>query len=119
MTHVDDRTADVGEEVAVCQHFQRAAELVGKRWIPQLIRALQAGVSRFSDLRAAIPPISDHVLSLRLKELEAAGIVLRTVTPTTPVGIAYRLTARGEGLARVMTELAAWAEEAATPARSR
>ncbi|HEY7401376.1 MAG TPA: helix-turn-helix domain-containing protein [Actinomycetota bacterium] len=110
---MDERSAADGEEAAVCPHFQHAAELVGKRWVPQLVRALQADVSRFSDLRTAIPPISDHVLSLRLKELEAAGIVVRTVTPTTPVGIAYRLTDRGRGLAKVMTELAAWAEQAA------
>lgn len=101
-------------ESAVCRHFQQAAELVGKRWNPQLVRALQSGVTRFSDLHDSIPPISDHVLSQRLKELESAGIVERTVTPSTPVGIAYRLTERGEGLANVMAELAAWAEEAAT-----
>lgn len=114
MRRVEDRSALEGEEAAVCPHFRRAAELVGKRWIPQLVRALQADVSRFSELGTAIPPISDHVLSLRLKELEAAGIVVRTVTPTTPVGIAYRLTERGQGLAKVMTELATWAEQAAS-----
>lgn len=98
------------EEHAVCQHFQQAAELVGKRWNPQIVRALQSGVVRFSDIRDAVPSISDHVLSQRLKELEIAGIVARTVSPTTPVGIAYRLTEPGEGLAQVMTELASWAE---------
>lgn len=109
-------TRSTNEESAVCRHFQQAAELVGKRWTPQLVRALESGVTRFSDIRDSIPPISDHVLSQRLKELEGAGIVERTVTPSTPVGIAYRLTRRGEGLAKVMAELAAWAEEAATSA---
>ena len=104
----------MSEEDAVCPHFQRAAELVGKRWIPQVVRALQSRVTRFSDIRDAVPGVSDHVLSQRLKELEAAGILERRVTPSTPVGISYRLTERGEGLAKVIAELAAWAEQATT-----
>lgn len=104
MTSVD------APETPVCRHFQRAAELVGKRWTPQVLRALESGAERFSEIREAVPAISDHVLSQRLKELEAAGIVARTVTPSIPVAIAYRLTERGEDLAKVMAELAAWAE---------
>ncbi len=98
------------EEEPICTHFQQAAELVGKRWNPQVIHALRSGASRFSDVRDAIPALSDHVLSQRFKELEAAGVVRRTVTPSTPVCITYGLTERGEGLADVMAELAAWAE---------
>jgi DNA-binding HxlR family transcriptional regulator len=98
------------EETPVCEHFQRAAQLLGKRWNPQLVRALLAGDARFSDLRSGIPQISDHLLSERLKELEAADIVTRTVTPATPVRITYGLTERGRDLAGVIGELAAWAE---------
>ena len=101
-------------EGAVCRHFQRAAELVGKRWVPQIVRVLQAHPARFSDVRDAIAGISDQVLSQRLRELETNGIVVRTVTPTTPVTISYELSERGQGLAKVMAELAAWAEESAT-----
>ena len=102
------------EESTVCQHFQRAAELLGRRWNPQLVRAMLAGATRFSDLTTAIPGLSDHVLSERLKELEATGIVTRTVTPTTPVRIEYSLTDAGKDLAGVMGELATWAERWAT-----
>ncbi|MEP7059770.1 MAG: helix-turn-helix domain-containing protein [Actinomycetota bacterium] len=97
-------------ETPVCQHFQRAAELIAKRWTPQIVRSLLAGTSRFSDLRTNIPQISDRLLSDRLKELEAAGIVTRTVTPSTPVRIDYGLTERGQDLAGVIDELGAWAE---------
>lgn len=97
-------------EGPVCAHFQRAAELLGKRWNPQIVRALLAGHARFSDLKVAIPTISDTLLSDRLKELESAGILTRTVTPCTPVRIDYELTARGMDLSAVMEELAAWAE---------
>jgi DNA-binding HxlR family transcriptional regulator len=98
------------DESPVCRHFQAAAEIVGKRWNPQLVRALLSGASRYSQLRTAIPQISDHLLSERLKELEAAGILAREVTPSTPVRIEYRLTEQGRDLAGVIDELAAWAE---------
>ena len=98
------------DESPVCKHFQKAAELVGKRWVPQLVHAMRQGPRRFSDLTDGIQSISDHVLSQRLKELELEGIVIRTVTPSTPVCIRYGLTERGEDLARVMSELQGWAE---------
>jgi DNA-binding HxlR family transcriptional regulator len=102
-------------ESPVCQHFQRAAELIAKRWTPQIVRSLLAGSSRFSDLRASIPQISDRLLSDRLKELEAGGIVTRKVTPSMPVRIDYGLTERGLDLYRVMDELGAWAERWSDP----
>ncbi|MEO8292717.1 MAG: helix-turn-helix domain-containing protein [Actinomycetota bacterium] len=101
-------------ESPMCQHFQRAAELVGKRWNPQVVRALQTGATRFGELRNAIPQISDALLSERLKELEAEGIVTRTVIPDTPVRIEYTLTERGRDLTNVMDELGRWAERWAT-----
>jgi DNA-binding HxlR family transcriptional regulator len=102
------------DESPMCQHFQRAAELIGKRWNPQVVRALQSGATRFTDLRKGIPSISDAVLSERLKELEVQGIVTRTVTPDTPVRIDYGLTERGRDLTKVMEELVQWAERWAT-----
>ena len=100
----------MNHETPMCEHFQRAAELIGKRWHPQVVRALQTGSIRFGDIRGAIPYISDALLSDRLKELEAQGIVTRDVTPSTPVLIEYHLTERGRDLTKVMDELGRWAE---------
>jgi DNA-binding HxlR family transcriptional regulator len=100
----------MAEEDLVCAHFQVAAELVAKRWNPQILRVLLAGARRFGELRSAIAGLSDHLLSARLKELEAAGIVTRTVRPTTPVRIEYALTERGRDLGPAINELGAWAE---------
>jgi DNA-binding HxlR family transcriptional regulator len=97
-------------EGPICQHFQRAAALIARRWVPQVIYAMQGDARRYSDLKAAIPGISDALLSERLKELEAASIVTRTVEPSTPVRIAYELTPRGRELAAVLGELQVWAE---------
>lgn len=97
-------------EGPVCQHYQRAAEILGRRWNPQIVRVLLAGASRYRDVKGAVPGISDHTLSDRLKTLEAEGIVRREVSPEIPVKITYGLTEAGEGLAEAIGALSAWAE---------
>lgn len=97
-------------EGPVCEHFQRAAEILGRRWNPQVVRVLLAGPARYRDLKAAIPSISDHLLSARLKELEAERIVSRRVDPGGPVRVEYALTDAGEALVGVIESLAEWAE---------
>jgi DNA-binding HxlR family transcriptional regulator len=83
---------------------------VARRWVPQIVWVLLGGPRRYSVLRTAIPEISDTVLSDRLRELEEAGIVTRSVTPSTPVLIEYSLSERGRELAVVMDGLSTWAE---------
>lgn len=95
---------------AVCESFQHAAQLVGQRWVPQIVWVLLGGPRRYSVVRTAIPEISDTVLSDRLRDLESAGILTRAVTPSTPVLIEYSLTERGRELAKVVDGLARWAD---------
>jgi DNA-binding HxlR family transcriptional regulator len=97
-------------EGSVCQHFQRAAEVLGRRWNPQVVRVLLGGPHRFGEIREAIPGISDHLLSERLKQLEAEGILRRTVTDGRPVRIEYGLTDAGSDLRRAIDALGGWAE---------
>ena len=108
---------------AFCPRYHHAVELIGRRWSGVILRAMLAGAERFSAIAEQIPGISDRLLSERLKELEAEGIVTRVVTPETPVRIEYRLTERGRDLLPVVEALAEWAERwlpapAATSARS-
>jgi DNA-binding HxlR family transcriptional regulator len=105
-------------EGPVCEHFQRAAEMVARRWTPQIVRVLLQGPARYRDLRAAIPGISDHLLSERLKELEAAGLLIRTVGAEGPVRVDYTLSEAGAGLTHVVEALGEWAERWAQPSRS-
>ena len=102
------------EDRQVCESFQQAAQLVGQRWVPQIVWVLLDGRRRYSALRDAIPEISDTLLSERLRELEEADVVSRTVTPSTPVLIEYSLSERGRELAVVMDGLSTWAERWAT-----
>ena len=69
----------------VCVRFHTAIELLGARWTGAVLRALLTGSHRFADIKAAVPNLSDTMLSQRLRELEAAGILERHVMATSPV----------------------------------
>src|SRR5437588_9941805 len=81
-----------------CAQFPHAIELIGKRWTGSIVREFFYGAKRFSDVRDAIPGMTDRMLSERLKELAAEGIVGRTVTPETPVRIEYSLNPKRRAL---------------------
>lgn len=88
----------------------RVFALLGKRWTG-LILAVLVGCSHahFAELRRAIPRISERILSDRLTELGAAGLVVRRVDEGPPLRVCYRLTEAGEALGPAMNELAHWA----------
>ena len=94
---------------AFCPQFHHAVELIGSRWTGAIVRAMLSGITRFSDLTNVIPGLSDRMLSERLKELEAEGVVVRTVIPETPVRVEYSLTEKGRALAGVVAAVSAWA----------
>src|SRR6266480_1378917 len=75
-----------------------AAEVLCTRWTPLLVRELIAGSTRFNDLRRGVPRMSPALLSQRLKELESAGVICRTASPTEPGVFEYHLTAAGREL---------------------
>ena len=94
----------------VCPRYHRAVELLGRRWTGAIVVLLLQGVSRFNELAARIPEMSDRMLSERLKELEAEGIVERKVLPETPVRVEYSLTEKGRALQSAVSAISEWAE---------
>lgn len=94
----------------LCPKYERAFELLGKRWNGLIIKVLLEGPKRFSDISSMIPQLSDRVLAERFKELEAEGIIERKVYPETPVRIEYQLSGKGYGLKTVLNEVQKWAE---------
>jgi DNA-binding HxlR family transcriptional regulator len=94
-----------------CPHFQKAIELVGKRWSGTILRALLGRPKRFSEISAAIDNISDRSLSLRLKELERENLVIRRVEATQPVSVVYELTDKGRDLEGVIAAVERWAHD--------
>ncbi|MDX6257428.1 MAG: hypothetical protein QOJ11_3762 [Frankiales bacterium] len=96
---------------ATCPDFHAAIELIGRRWNGVILQQLLAGPLRFGELRELIPGITDAMLSQRLRELEAAALVGRTVTLGRPVEIRYLLTDIASRLAPVLDAVAAWSAE--------
>lgn len=105
----NDGMEDHEQLSAFCPFYHRAVELIGGRWTGAIIRAMLTGVTRFSDLTQTIPGLSDRMLSERLKELEAEGVVERRVFPSTPVRIEYHLTDKGRSLGGVVEAISGWA----------
>jgi DNA-binding HxlR family transcriptional regulator len=85
-----------------------ALELVGERWALVLVSDLIRGPKRFSELQRGQPRIPSNVLSARLKELEDAGIVRRTVLKRPASGIGYELTEYGRELEDIVLRLGLW-----------
>jgi DNA-binding HxlR family transcriptional regulator len=85
-------------------------KLLGKRWTGMIVGTLLDGPARFGELASAISGITEGMLSTRLDELRAAGLVDREVIPGPPIASVYRLTERGTALRPALDELASWAQ---------
>jgi DNA-binding HxlR family transcriptional regulator len=95
----------------VCNRFHRAVELIGSRWTGAIIQTLLQGKTRYALIKAAIPDITDRMLSERLRSLEAEELVTRWVFADSPVRVEYELTEKGKSLESALREISAWAEE--------
>ena len=92
-----------------CPRYHQAVELIGKRWSGAILAVLLDADRplRFSELAHAVPQLSDRLLSERMKELEAHGLVRKVCEPGRAE---YALTDKGRDLAPAIGELKAWAE---------
>jgi DNA-binding HxlR family transcriptional regulator len=95
---------------ACCPYYHEAVELIGRRWTGAIVAVLlDGGPLRFSEISHAVPELSDRLLSERMKELEARGVVTRNVDPGPPVKVLYELTDMGRSLEPALQELKSWA----------
>src|SRR5437660_547309 len=88
-----------------------AAEILCPRWTVVVLRELVAGSTRFNELRRGVPRMSPALLSKRLKDLEAAGVVARSQIQRDPELYEYTLTAAGKDLAQVVEAVGAWGQK--------
>jgi DNA-binding HxlR family transcriptional regulator len=108
----EDRARATTDDAAhgnCCPLYHEAVELVGRRWTGAILSVLMDGPRRFSEIAQAIPELSDRLLSERMKELEARGMVRRTVIPGPPLRVQYELSVMGSELEPALTELQSWA----------
>jgi DNA-binding HxlR family transcriptional regulator len=92
-----------------CSAYHAAIELIGKRWTGAILFVLLDGPLRFSEVKVLVPDLSDRLLSERLKELEAEGIVERRASEGVPMRIEYALTEKGRALEPAVRSLKVWA----------
>ena len=95
---------------AFCPRFQYTIELIGRRWVGAVIRAIAGRPQRFNEILASIPGLSDRLLTERLRELEGEGLVARHVRDGRPIRVSYELTESGRSLVPVIREISAWSE---------
>ena len=94
-----------------CPRLHEAVELIGRRWTGAILAVLiEGGTMRFSEICAAVPQLSDRLLSERMKELESRGMVERRVVDAAPVRVQYTITEMGRALSPTLVELQDWAQ---------
>jgi DNA-binding HxlR family transcriptional regulator len=105
MSFTSPRCKPVPEEV------RQAADLLERRWQLSIIYAALTGALRFNEFADVVAGISPRMLSERLRDLEAAGLIERKVIPSSPPKVEYRLTSRGRQLGPVIDAIRAYANE--------
>lgn len=94
-----------------CPKIEAAFALLAKKWAGLIIFNLRDGEKYFAEIKAAIPALSARVLTQRMRDLEAAGLVERRVSPNSPLRVSYSLTGKGGSLAPLMQGIADWAND--------
>lgn len=88
----------------------RAVGVLGGKWKLHIVFHLMTGTKRFSELRRAIPQVTQQMLTMQLRELEGDGIISRTVYPVIPPKVEYALTPLGAKLKAVTDALGDWGQ---------
>jgi DNA-binding HxlR family transcriptional regulator len=99
------------KEINMHEEMRRAFALLSGKWKLEIMWLLNQRVYRFGELRKAIPGITQHMLTAQLRELEADGLVSRTVFPEVPPRVEYEITEKARGLGPTMEALTAWWNE--------
>ena len=94
-----------------CEQYAQLMGLLSRRWTGIILRVLMSGPHRYNQILAAIPSLSDPLLTQRLREMEARGLVRRRVLPESPVRVEYELTESGLDLEPAVRALSDWASK--------
>jgi DNA-binding HxlR family transcriptional regulator len=98
-------------EINMHEEMRRAFALLSGKWKLEIMWLLHQRVHRFGELRKAIPGITQHMLTVQLRELEADGLVSRTIFAEIPPRVEYEITKKARGLGPTMEALTAWWNE--------
>jgi len=95
-------------EINMHEEMRRAFALLSGKWKLEIMWLLHQRIHRFGELRKAIPGITQHMLTAQLRELEADGLVSRTIFAEVPPRVDYEITAKARGLGPTLEALTAW-----------
>jgi DNA-binding HxlR family transcriptional regulator len=115
----NNTTADIDElECAGCApdpvilaDFQRSIHAISGKWKLEILFTLMNGATRFGALRRSLAGITQHMLTVQLRELEHDGLVLRTAFAGKPLRVEYELTDAAYGLLPAFRELLSWSKQ--------
>lgn len=96
------------ENINMHEEMRRAFSMLSGKWKLEIMWLLHQRTHRFGELRKGIPGITQHMLTTQLRELEADGLVLRTVFAEVPPRVEYEMTDKARGLGPTMQALTAW-----------
>lgn len=99
------------DDFTMQDEMRRAFAMLSGKWKLEIMWLLNLRVHRFGELRKAIPGITQHMLTAQLRELEADGLISRTVYAEVPPRVEYEMTPKARGLGPTMEALAAWWRE--------
>ena len=112
VTHTDVTTPADLEPCGLPDHpdcgIRVVLDRVGDKWSVLIVVELSGGARRFGELQRAVDGISQRMLTLTVRRLERDGLVIRTVYPTVPAQVDYRLTETGASLTHLVQALADW-----------
>jgi DNA-binding HxlR family transcriptional regulator len=100
-----------------CRAFQLAINVLSRQWNALILNVLMEGPLRFNALSKQAQGPGDKVLSARLKDLEARGLLLRRLEPGPPVQVIYKLTSKGRAFGEVAKAIERWGRTLDKPSR--
>lgn len=82
--------------------------LIGDKWKVLILRDLMEGTKRFGELKKSIGTVSQKVLTAQLRDMEAKGLLTRTVYAEVPPRVEYTLTETGRSLKPILDSMVVW-----------
>ena len=101
---------DTVKDLPACP-VETTLTLISDKWKVLILRDLMPGARRFGELKKSLGGVSQKVLTAQLREMEASGLLTRTVYPEVPPHVEYTLTELGRSLKPVLDAMQAWGEE--------
>ena len=102
------------KELPACP-VETTLTLIGDKWKVLILRDLLPGTKRFGELRKSVGNVSQKVLTAQLRQMEASGLLSRTVYPEVPPRVEYTLTELGQSFAPILHSMLAWSEARLPP----